>query len=55
MMVNALIRFRDLDKDVIREPDDEWEVTKKRAEELFGRGFVEEVKAEKPKNKKERE
>lgn len=54
MKVIAKIRFRDLEKDVIREIGEEWEVTKARADKLVELNFVNAVKP-KPTAKKERE
>lgn len=54
MKVKAIIRFRDLEVDIIREIGDEWEVTKKRLDSLLEKNWVEVVSVKKQ-PKKERE
>lgn len=55
MKLKAIIRFRDLEADVIREIGAEWSVTKKRGEFLLEKGWVEAIPEKKQTTKKDRE
>ncbi|MCO7122033.1 hypothetical protein NIA71_08735 [Ihubacter massiliensis] len=49
MKVKVVERYKDLELDEIKVPGDTFEVNKGRAEMLIRKGFVEEIKENKPK------
>ena len=54
MRVKAIKQFKDLDKDILREVGDEWEVTKERSDVLFKAEVAEEVATKKSQTKKKK-
>jgi len=53
LRVETIIKFRDLKSDKIREPGEQFTVSKERFQELKEHGFVKEVKEEKPETTEE--